>query len=464
VVELMLGIEGGTAMRRTLLVLASLLVVGDAVADNAAPACPPGSPPVHVVQLHVQRTSYSRARVTVVTSAPAAIDIRVHDEQVIDPRGDVRWVSTRPDANHVLDFDTWHPRYRITATPACGAAQTQELDIEDVPGPPSPAKTGLDYPRDATFWWNDNNIEIQGAAHDHDNWYIAAGNDDNARVIKIPVTADMNSNQHWKYADHPPFWHGKGGHYGDPDFAYGHLWVPVEHPGQGGGGNADPKVILYDENLVARGLFDVPRFAGATKWADAGCPWIAINPVDGLVYTSLFTIKGDAAYRVRAFSIDRDTSGNIKGLAYHHDVIIENEHHQAWDMHKTQGGAFSPSGHFYVVSDSGSPEGGAPNSRALSAPSFGTGVHGFRLPIGALHSTVRATRFMYYRIQYDASLGAEELEGLDIWDRSDGRSPHISGQIHVAQGHNPNPAPWVKTNVLWFKHYDVPAGASRHWL
>ena len=56
-----------------------------------------------------------------------------------------------------------------------------------------------------------------------------------------------------------------------------------------------------------------------------------------------------------------------------------------------------------------------------------------------------------FPVDYSPGQPGEELEGIDIWDLSDGRAPNIRGQIHVMMGNDYT----LGDDLLYFKHYEV---------
>ena len=107
-----------------------------------------------------------------------------------------------------------------------------------------------------------------------------------------------------------------------------------------------------------------------------------------------------------------------------------------------QGGAFSPkTGLLYLSSDKGDAGG-----------IFTLWVDDSRRRAYLLHRTPVAYHYTESTIA-GHQLYYEELEGLTVWDLSDGRAPRLSGQLHLTMIDNVGSG----DDDLYFKHFDAPA-------
>jgi hypothetical protein len=164
-------------------------------------------------------------------------------------------------------------------------------------------------------------------------------------------------------------------HMGDPDFYDGHLYVILSHddshndecPKPSDAPPAFPPAILeLDANLTVSGFSLVPRPFDSTG---NGGGWVAINPRDGRLYTA-FDFGHIYVYRLNMGLVPTSPLFNRQWpLDYIGRVELPMGFSgDYWD----QGGAFSPNGTFFYVSDNGSLDGGDDSS-------VQTGIHAFRM-------------------------------------------------------------------------------------
>lgn len=97
-----------------------------------------------------------------------------------------------------------------------------------------------------------------------------------------------------------------------------------------------------------------------------------------------------------------------------------------------QGGAFSPNGHLYLVSDV-----------AGAIVSFDAS--------GRRRSTTK--------VDYTGWHSRQELEGLTFWDLDSGRAPNIRGQLHLTMAKRDTLA--AHFNSVYFKHYQLADPAEK---
>lgn len=130
-------------------------------------------------------------------------------------------------------------------------------------------------------------------------------------------------------------------------------------------------------------------------------PWVAINPKNGLLYTSAFTISPANPYLpIQVFR--RSFVGNQLVLTWVDDIIINQT------INRVQGGAFSPSGKLYLVSDDRNTSNG--------------GIYAIDVNL----------RYVMARIpvMYNPGNLGDELQGITIMDLAGKGSPYL-GQIHM---------------------------------
>jgi hypothetical protein len=382
----------------------------------------------------VTRVSATYGQVHVRTSAPSAVQLNMTQNQSIGAATPWTVTMSNPSGlDHYYYFGINGPRYIAEALPSsCGGwmARWTNLDAwpSDYGDAPSPAPTGLDYPSARDL---DAFHRVQGVAHSADSWFVS----NQYGIHKFPRTADLNAEvSHPSVGIPADAMHagGESDHVGDVDFAAGHLYAPLEHKEDM---EAPPKVLFFDETLSYLGFAIIEQ--GATN----EIPWVAINPIDGRLYTSTFDVSAEPGRQIRAYDIQRDWASRPIGLtrAIGSDFVLRDAAGNAMSVHGVQGGVFSPMGHFYISVD-------APNFHE-----FG-GVMGFEWPNGRQHVSMP--------IAYQPKVTTpfhEELEGLDLWDLAPGAAPGISGQIHVMMGN------WTN-RTMWFKHFALGTDAGRTLL
>ena len=264
------------------------------------------------------------------------------------------------------------------------------------------------HPKNREVFWAE---EAQGIAHDDNNWYLT-----NRQTI-AKYGKGLNIADKWVYAT--------AGlpdgcdHIGDPDSYDGKLYVPVE----GCGGSSNSRIYVYDENL------------NVLKWGGTpgGASWVAVNPVNKLMYTS----KDFDTDTVQVYSTDFT---NQQPMTVLYEIKLSSFYNNM------QGAAFSKNGTFYIVTDDRWDQSNA-------------GIHVFQLQ-GAkgIHQRHIATG------EYDACYGfdsldctyrKEELQGITIAEVQNGESPNIAeSQIHMVFMENEA----GDTDDVWVYHFSVSGG------
>jgi hypothetical protein len=298
-------------------------------------------------------------------------------------------------------------------------------------------------PADVAYYWTN---DLNWIANDDSHWFISQ----ESWLVKVPLTASLDQDLkggHFGQQSIPPdWWQGGNGwnHIGDIDFADGLLYLPMESE------TLDAAVGVMDADLNPIGLAAVPSPEAIPR----NMPWLAVNPVDGLLYIGKFDLACDssiAAYE-RSF-----VDGQLR-LKYHHSLKVTDPSRMgpsgalspcnAAPLTRIQGGAFSPSGQLYLSSDAHSWQDGG---------IYGVDVTG-QLPLGGpntrlLTAPIR-THIRYQYVHEDCWVGGncgDETQGIDILDAAANGSPY-SGQIHVLLNDNNK-----YTDKVYFKHYDIHA-------
>lgn len=264
----------------------------------------------------------------------------------------------------------------------------------------SPEPSEWTKTNEGKFYNHDWTEECQGVAHDGTYWYLSSNQDGKQRVYRFSLGNDVVS--HVKLA-------GNGSsHLGDIDYHAGRIYCPMEGP---------VKIVVID----------TPPFSG--WWPAAlvgesggappqqGCPWCAVNPWNGLLYSSNFGGDAPGEDTLRAYSLDLAAQRFVHVPSA--DIVLR-EH-----VRDIQGGVFSKNGHVLLASNHTN------DIRCFSV------LNGQYLGRASIQKD-------------DSSTVAEEVEGLTIWEGVSYAG--VSTHVHVVLLDND----WPDKDDVYFKHYHVP--------
>lgn len=287
------------------------------------------------------------------------------------------------------------------------------------------------YPKAREHGWSNN---AQGVAdNDSSAWFFSQ----ETRLLRFPYWFDLNTGIN---PDSPPvgvttakmpsqLTNAGYNHYGDLDYYRGYLFVPVT-------GAASPAIAVFNASNLAYISHQVLN-------GQQGAGWLAINPVDGKLWTSDNIIS------------DRYASG--EGPLFHYTVDwsalnvnrvlkltlqargpILKAGGIAQRLNDMQGGVFSPSGRLYLSSG---------YCDAHHSP------EGIGLYDGAGSQLVRSTNGSgSFNLEWHTAwqcIGGQEPEGITWWPTSSPTWPGINGELHAIMIDNEG------TDDFYFKHYDV---------
>jgi hypothetical protein len=276
-----------------------------------------------------------------------------------------------------------------------------------------------DYPGNLDTGYTNN---LNGVAHDEAHWYFSQANP--PRLWKIYALEDLDQDVDNIRHLTRSFESVGYSHFGDIDFFDGRLYVAAEN-------GPAPAVLVFDRELS---LLGVSFLAGKTD-----CPWCAINPLNGYLYSSEFN---NARSYVRLLVYDRPSERSNWVSNYLGSMLLFDESGSPIELNGLQGGAFSPAGDLFLVSDAFIEDQSASDG----------GVFGFNMITGR--------RFTRMVVDYDPWLHvkipiidvtittqrAQELEGVTYWENS----PRIGGSVHLIMGDKN-----VAGDHLYFKHYSL---------
>lgn len=282
-----------------------------------------------------------------------------------------------------------------------------------------------DYPKEREITWAH---ACQGITHDDHNWYISqqykiwkfpiGTHDLNAGVSLVPVPAipgpDYILNDNVSSADRakgikclsiPRVLYDAGyNHFGDIDYYKGYIFASLEYEEY----KKPPKVLL----IRASDLKYCSNIDFAQDKHGQHASWCAVNPNDGLLYTSDY----ENVEHLHAYELEISTDDTIK-LSYKKRILLLDTFGKRMTVKNIQGGVFSAKNNWiYLSSHAGMVDGG---------------VYIFDMKSGCRCKT-------HIQVNYGGSDSYwEELEGLTIWDvdscldKSRQGLKKISGQLHL---------------------------------
>jgi hypothetical protein len=288
------------------------------------------------------------------------------------------------------------------------------------------------YPQQETSWSNDT----QGIAHDDNNWFITQ----TGYLWKIPVTQDLRTVQPTSpgvLRRALSFYQALAGfdHTGDPVVykfnGTDYLLVPLEGPGRPG-----TIAIFHGSTMNYMTHFALPSQAG-----DAG--WCAVD-ANGTIYSSIQHATTLTRYSLNWAHFQSTGVIQLTALPFE---PMRNEQGLALDLVTMQGGEFGPGGLLYLASGFYSDSDALADREGLHILEKRVNPAGGFLWQRIAHSTRGFGHFDYY-YNPGTFTGAEEPEGLTIWDLDDGRAPGIRGQLHATVLSNE-----LDSGDIDFKHY-----------
>jgi hypothetical protein len=309
-----------------------------------------------------------------------------------------------------------------------------------------------DYPRNSDDKWMQH---AQGVTHDEASWYFTS----QFGLYKFPVSANLDGDSPTVSTRIPKSLQVEAGAFGTL-LLYDHMGAPAYHKDSTSEGliyvpleahdkSADALLLIFDTNLNFRGS---TKFDAQTKDG----PWCAVHPSSGgLLYSSRFN---DTWGPLDLFVYRRCLGGSTGiALEFLGTMRLRDEVGGELEVRGIQGGAFSSSGHLYLVTDwpfarpgkslklSAHPLTGVVLPNANKEDVFDGGVMGFDLFRGRRVASFPVD-YQRWKDLFVESVRWQELEGITIWDCDAGLTPGVRGQVHVVMSQ--------KDDELFFKHYD----------
>jgi hypothetical protein len=263
------------------------------------------------------------------------------------------------------------------------------------------------HPSDVGPSWAEH---AQGVAYAHGCWFITQAD----RMWRFPVDLDLAHASH----RHPAV--SSTGvpepdidHLGDCDVHGGALYVAME-------GGSLGRVGLFDLDLEFQCSAPLPA-------QGSSCPWCAVNPRTGLLYSSPFDTGHVSAYRLVR-------GGERVGFQHVRDVPLLTEDGAPLTLERVQGGAFSRQGHLYLTSDCRD-----------------GGISGVDIDSGR--------RCVHATIPFEPEWPDNGvIEGMALADLDNARVRWLRGKLHVLVL---SMRPQVSDRI-WLRHYDLAGESGGH--
>jgi hypothetical protein len=263
------------------------------------------------------------------------------------------------------------------------------------------------HPSDVGPSWAEH---AQGVAHAHGCWFITQAD----RMWRFPVDLEVAH-----VGQSHPAVSGNGipepdiDHLGDCDVHRGTLYVAME-------GGPLGRVGLFDLDLGFQCSAPLPA-------QGSSCPWCAVDPRTGLLYSSPFDTDHLSAYRVVR-------AGDRVGFQHLRDVPLLMDDGAPLTLERVQGGAFSRQGHLYLTSDCRD-----------------GGISGVDIDSGR--------RCVHVTIPFEPEWPDKAvIEGLTLVDLDKPGVPWLQGKLHVLLLSMRPQA----SDRIWLRHYDLAGGTDGH--
>lgn len=266
---------------------------------------------------------------------------------------------------------------------------------------------------------NEISPDIQGIAHSASHWFIANTHE----IARVPITSDLNAKSYGGPELHVGDIPGGCNHIGDPDYYSGELFIPLEGC-DGGNWFGGDRIAVYHIDAGGNFTFDRQLLLGNQDHA----PWVAINPINGRMYSSDYDDPGNTV--VHVYNRNFTDGALIKGQLYR--VFLPRH------FHGVQGGTFDPDGNLYLTDHAGDD----------------TGIYSYQIAGGK----VVDEGFIGPNGYNPGGVYGQEIEGIDWWDlsTSTAKIPGIKTGPGAAQLH------WLlldndlwDKDEFWFKHVRV---------
>ncbi|OWV24602.1 hypothetical protein B7982_02510 [Fibrobacter sp. UWB2] len=287
------------------------------------------------------------------------------------------------------------------------------------------------YPENRENGWSE---EMNGVCHDDSNWYFTQ----NGNIWKFPVDHDLKLSCGGEDPSRKIYKYHYGYHLGDIDCYNKILFVPVTKNGR-------PYIVAFDTDNIHKPLaVNEMKLPNGCYFDDIG--WLAINPNNGLLFTSNgYILKNNPIY---VYSIDFNAirAGRGDFLKIYTQVnLLDEEGDEFVERECMQGGCFDKSNNLhlcngYYKNEHSNRKGGI---TVYEIPELSYN------PNKVNYARIRARSNQSHHFRFQFNTYGEEPEGITYWDLDNGKSPNIKGQLHAIMLDNAGRG----DDDFYFKHY-----------
>ncbi|SHG97806.1 PLAT/LH2 domain-containing protein [Fibrobacter sp. UWH9] len=296
------------------------------------------------------------------------------------------------------------------------------------------------YPKDRENGWSE---ELNGVCHDESNWYFTQ----NGNLWKFPVKHSLNEKVTKENVSKGIYKNHYGKHLGDLDHYQEHLFVPVTDDG-------DPYIAVFStKDIHTRITIQKMKLPNGKKYGGLG--WVAINPKNGLLFTSAGGLSKDSPIYVYKIDLNAIKAKRTDFLTLYTQIrVVDEEGDDCVDREWMQGGCFDNDDHLHLTN--GAPTRGPTGGKIYNHANRKGGITVYDIPSNLAYAPnkvvlvkvrARSNQSHDFRFQFDGY--RNEPEGITYWDLDGKGAPGISGQLHVIMIDNNG----TGDDDLYFKHY-----------
>ena len=335
------------------------------------------------------------------------------------------------------------------------------------------------HPEDREMGWSE---EVNGVCHDESNWFFTQ----NGNLWKFPVTHNLNDTCKSANPLKGILEHVTSFHLGDLDYYRGYLFVPVTGTGSIKGtishevlkteydrtvdesnrNIGKPQIFIFKADDLSYVRSVSIRKKDGNFFDSLG--WLAINPRNGLLYTSDHTVSNKFDGKkapIHVYSIESINDNEM--LKLHSTLVLADEHSTVLELSCMQGGCFDNDNYLHLLC------GFVTNYKGLDPlkkdlDKFRDGISVFKVSQNPKKSETNTTfRIAHsgqsgtFRYQFDGT--GDEPEGITYWDIDKAKielskklnieeskiAPNIEGQLHAIMLNNAG----TGADDFYFKHY-----------
>lgn len=264
-------------------------------------------------------------------------------------------------------------------------------------------------------------------------------------IWKFPVGFDLNKKVNTSNPENgiTKMVRNYNGHFGDLEYYEGKLFVTVSSDERFKGSHSS--IELYDADTL-KFIRSHTMIDGVTGEQFESVGWCAVNPNDGLLYTSNGAIKESKGLLVYQINKEAFTNLNVPLLTFKSHILLKDEEGKPLSRGSMQGGCFDYYNYLHITN-------GYQSVGKRYNYNEGTrgGISVYYLGTNPTCSSVRritnSTQSGTFRFQFTGA--REEPEGITYLELDSNTAPKITGSLHAIMLDNSGSG----DDDLYFKHY-----------